>query len=238
MATRRRLLVLAIGILLGAAVAGAEEWHEAYRAGLNALARGDAETAADALQRAIALRPEPGRNVVTYGTNVEPRYYPYLRLAEAYIALGQLELAQQALEASARFGREPAEDRQRLLARLEAAAEQRHPRAPPATPTPAPPTSTVPTPAPVASAAPEATAPASTPVPPPASAPASSPTAEPRPSPPTEAPARTSPPATTLGAAHETRGSLELVSQPPGADVYIDDEPVGSTDPETGRLVK
>jgi hypothetical protein len=33
-------------------------------------------------------------------------------------------------------------------------------------------------------------------------------------------------------------GTLEIISQPAGATVYIDDEPVGATDPQTGRLVK
>jgi hypothetical protein len=247
MATRRRPLVLAMGLVLAAALAGAEEWHEAYRAGLSALARGDAERAAAAFRRAITLRPEPGRNVVTYGTNVEPRYFPYLRLADAYISLGQLELAQQALEASARFGREPAEEQQRLLARLEAAAEQRHPRSPPPTPTPAPPTTAAPAPVPSASATPEPVTPAPpsvSPPPTPATARTPSPTLEAQlrsePRGPVETQRGTAPPTTTLGAApsSEARGALEIVSQPPGASVYIDDEPVGSTDPETGRLVK
>jgi hypothetical protein len=33
-------------------------------------------------------------------------------------------------------------------------------------------------------------------------------------------------------------GTLEIISQPPGATTYVDDEPVGATDPQTGRLVK
>jgi hypothetical protein len=33
-------------------------------------------------------------------------------------------------------------------------------------------------------------------------------------------------------------GTLVIVSKPPGAHVYLDDEPLGSTDPENGRLVK
>jgi hypothetical protein len=31
---------------------------------------------------------------------------------------------------------------------------------------------------------------------------------------------------------------LEIVSEPPGAAAYVDDEPIGSTDPHTGRIVK
>jgi hypothetical protein len=49
------------------------------------------------------------------------------------------------------------------------------------------------------------------------------------------------PPGTTSPGARprvEATGSIEVVSQPAGASVYVDDEPVGSTDPGTGRLVK
>jgi predicted Ser/Thr protein kinase len=238
MATRFPPLAFALGLSLGGAPAGAQEWHDAYRSGLSALARGDAERAVEALRRAVALRPEPGRNVVTYGTNVEPRYFPYLRLAEAYLALGQLEAAQQALEASARWAREPAEDRQKLLARLDAAADERRPRAPPSTPTPATPTpapTTITTLAPPASAAPEPPVTVAS-APPPPAVPSPPVTRE---TPPARgAPRTTTPAMTSIPASERATGALEIVSQPAGAAVYIDDEPVGSTDPETGRLVK
>src|SRR4029453_10455510 len=64
-------VVVGVGVLLSSAPAAAEDWHEAYRAGLAALARGDHARAALELRRAIALHPEPGRNVLTYGTNFE-----------------------------------------------------------------------------------------------------------------------------------------------------------------------
>ena len=108
----RAAAALLLLLVAPARPAAAEEWYEAYQAGLAALKRGDNAGAAERLRRAIALRPEPGRNLVTYGTNVEARYFPYLRLAEASLALGQLDAARQALEASATWGREPAEDRQ------------------------------------------------------------------------------------------------------------------------------
>jgi hypothetical protein len=57
--------VLAFGLLLSPAPAAAQEWDETYRAGLAALARGDHALAITALRRAIALRPEPGRNIPT-----------------------------------------------------------------------------------------------------------------------------------------------------------------------------
>jgi Protein kinase domain/PEGA domain/Tetratricopeptide repeat len=235
-------LFLASALLVPAA-AGAQEWHEAYRSGLTALARGDHARAAAAFRRAIALHPEPGRNILTYGTNVEPRYFPYVRLAEAYLGLGQLDAAREALDKSASFGeKEPAEERHKVAIRVDAAVAQRRP------PTPAP------TPAPTAT--PAATLPSETPAapaPPPAAA-AASPTPEPAPREPfhrEHAPGREPPPAprpqvqadtsrapSPAPAPEAATGMLEVLSQPAGASVYIDDEPVGATDPQSGRLVK
>jgi Protein kinase domain/PEGA domain len=234
---------LALALLLPA-VGAAEDWDEAYRSGLVALARGDNARAADAFRRAIAMRREPGRNVPTYGTNVEPRYFPYLKLAEASLALGQLEAAREALERSASFGAlESPDERQKLAARVEAAAAQRRSPSPSALPAAVPsPTAIVVTPTPT---------PAPTPAPvtaPPAAAVPSAPSPAPREGslarPPAERPARSSgePPASPRAAAatapEAAGGTLEVISQPPGAATYIDDEPVGATDPQTGRLVK
>jgi protein kinase-like protein/PEGA domain-containing protein/tetratricopeptide repeat protein len=232
-------LVLATALLVPSA-AGAQEWDEAYRSGLTALARGEHARAVAAFQRAIALRPEPGRNILTYGTNVEPRYFPYLHLAEAYLGLGQLEAAREALVKSASFGeREPSSERDRVDLRLNVALAQRQPPAP--------------TPAPTATSA--ATLPSETPAPavlPPAAAatpsaepaprepfhaghvPGREPSPEPRPQAQTPG-GRAASPAPPAGPAVAT---LEVLSQPAGASVYIDDEPVGVTDPQSGRLVK
>ncbi len=242
-AATRAIFAALVAFLLAPAPICAQEWHEAYRSGLAALQRGDATRAAEALRRAIALRPEPGRNVVTYGTNVEPRYFPYLRLADAYLALGQLEAARETLEASSSWGREPADERQRLLTRLDAAAEQRRPRPPPATPAP-PPIAATPAPAPSPTVASETT-PAPPSLPAAASSPVGTPPAPTRP-PPTApqaatrqpAPPTTIPPVPSPPAEDAATSTIEIVSRPPGATVYIDDEPVGSTDPETGRLLK
>ena len=225
---------LAVALLFGSVAARAQDWDEAYRAGLGALARGDHARAAEAFRRAIAIHPEPGRNVRTYGTNVEPRYFPYLKLAEACLALGQLEAARAALEKSASWGgREPAEERRALIERLEAAAAPRR-AAPPSPPAAAPSATPVP-------ALPSAT-PAPVTVPPAAATPgAESPAARegfhaghvarPEPRPTAEPPSRAPAPVAATG-------TLEIVSQPPGATTYIDDEPVGATDPQTGRLVR
>jgi protein kinase-like protein/PEGA domain-containing protein len=222
-------------VALCAARAEAQEWHESYRAGVAALQRGDAARAVTALRRAVALRPEPGRNVQTYGTNIEPRYFPYLRLAEAHLAQGNLDGAREALRLSAVWGtREPAAERDALFSKLEAAAAARHP-ALSGTPTPepavvAPPPTTVAavaTPAPVS--APPTPGPAEAPRPdtprPADRASVASPSAAPL------------PPASAPGGGTGP-GVLEVVSQPPGASVYLDDELVGVSDPTGGRLVK
>jgi len=233
-------LVFASALLVPAA-ARAQEWDEAYRSGLTALARGEHARAVVSFKRAIALRPEPGRNILTYGTNVEPRYFPYLHLAEAYLGLGQLEAAREALVKSASFGeREPSSERDKVDLRLNVALAQRQPHAP----------------TPAATATPAATLPSETPAPalpsPPAAA--ATPSAEPAPREPFHAghvPGRESPPeprpqAQTPGGraaspappAGPAVATLEVLSQPAGASVYIDDEPVGVTDPQSGRLVK
>ena len=220
--------------------AAAQDWHEAYRAGVSAMARGEHARAVEALRRAVALRPEPGRNVLTYGTNVEPRYFPYVRLAESHLALGQLDEAREALTTAARWGKEPADERQRLMARLEALSQ---PKAAPPAPTP-PATAPVPlpTPAPIETPVPTA-APPATLEPPRAEAPprptGRPPSATVGPSAPDrrqEAPAGTPPEAAAQK--EDASGTIEVVSQPAGSIVYIDDEPVGSTDPTSGRLVK
>jgi serine/threonine-protein kinase len=217
---------LALGGWLCASLAAAEEWHEAYRAGLSALAHADHAAAAERFQRAIALRPEPGRNVVTYGTNVEPRYYPYLRLAEALLALGRLEDARRALETSAARGREPAEERERLLARLEPPPATSVARA---------------SPSPTISAAP--TEPSAAPTAPPTAPPTASPTVAvlaPPAATPSAAGRATRAPATPSASPRleAATGRIEIIATPAGALAYIDDEPLGSTDPQTGRLLK
>jgi hypothetical protein len=236
MMMRRIPLLLALG-MLAAVSAGAEEWYDAYRQGVRALAQGRPANAVPFLERAIAQRREPGRNVITYGTNVEREYYPYLKLAEAHVQLRDAARARAALDLSARWGREPEEARQRLAARIEDLAPKPTPAAGPAA-APAPPQST-------AAAPPVEIPPAALPT---ASAPpAGAPTPVPQHPVPGRAPAPTSADAPAVGPAVPTApgepalaapATLEVVSHPPGAHVYVDDEMVGATDPEWGRLVR
>jgi len=225
--------------------AWAQEWHELYADGQRALRDGQAQRAVDILQRAIRKRPTPGVSVPTYGTNFEPRYFPYLRLAEAYILLDDYEAARKALETSSRFGVEPAAERATLEARVHAEIDARGKKSPPAEaahqsehssdrsrdaatspgsseishlashqPAQSPP---VPTADGESAGLPSAIAPT-------VDAVASSPQLR------VEADAR------SRDEPRKETPALEIVSQPPGAQVFIDDELVGRTDPETGRL--
>jgi serine/threonine-protein kinase len=237
---RRPLLALLLALVAGPL--RAQEWHEAYRDGVRALAQGQAQRAVSLLEHAVSQRPQPGRNVITYGTNVEARYYPYLRLGEAYLRLQDLRGARSALARSEKWGIEPAAERARLAAQIEEAA----PRATPAPVTPAAVPTVAPTPVPPPPAA------VVTPEPPPAfpPPPAATPTPAPRETPAARAP-RESPPARPASTpavperapadrpvpGADSAGSIEVVTQPAGAAVYLDDERIGTTDPEWGRLV-
>jgi tRNA A-37 threonylcarbamoyl transferase component Bud32 len=199
-----------VAMCLAAAPASAEEWYDAYEKGLRALGRGQAERAEAYFERAIRKRPEPGHDLITYGTNRIREYYPYLRLAEARLLGGDLEGARQALAASEARGGEPHEERSRLRASVTKAEQERAAAAPP----PAPPPPRVATPTPTPAPVPTPT-PLSTPVPTPTPA---------RGAPPTPVPRPTTPAPTALPV-----GVLELSSEPAGATAFLDDRLLGST---------
>jgi tRNA A-37 threonylcarbamoyl transferase component Bud32 len=249
-----RYLAAAALLALLAPPLAAQEWHEDYRNGLRALAQGRGERAVELLHLAVNKRPQPGVNVVTYGTNVEPRYFPYLSLAEAYLMTGRLEAARNALAVSEKYGIEPESERAAIRARVsEAEAAAARVRAtPPPAPSPAPtPTPVERVPAATPTVTPAATAwaspPPAAPTPAAAATPArpvaraTAPPVAPRAStPPSASPAAT--PAPTTGepspaAAAGAGAALELLSLPRRAEVYLDDERVGVTDPEAGRLL-
>lgn len=111
----------AVIALLGVSTLGAQTWYtfySAYEDGLAAQKRGQHALALQAFDRAVALQPKPGTKVATYGLNFLAAYHPYLRLAESALAMGDLARAEAALGESARFGVEPAQARQALLARI------------------------------------------------------------------------------------------------------------------------
>src|SRR5437868_5623805 len=89
-ATRRSVAgPLALVVLLVCPLRAFADWFDDYARGLEALGAGAGAKAAETLERAIKKRPEPGINVLTYGTNRLDRYHPYLRLAEAYLLAGK-----------------------------------------------------------------------------------------------------------------------------------------------------
>jgi hypothetical protein len=110
-------------LLLGGVALAAQSWltfFSAYDDGLAAQAKGDPDGARRAFEQAIALEPNPGIRVKTYGLNFLPAYYPYLRLAQACLAQGDLARADWALARSAAFGVEPAAERETLRGALRA----------------------------------------------------------------------------------------------------------------------
>ena len=205
MSGRRGVAVAALAALLAATSLHAEEWFDAYAHGLEALKQKQGSKAAPLLERAIRLRPEPGTNLLTYGTNRLDRYHPYLRLAEAYLLAGEPDKARDALARSEARGKEPAEERARLAALVNEAVARS--RAAAATPPPVP-AATSPPPTTLAQAPPSA--------------------------PPTPVAAVATPPPTTLAAATpppagRAAGTLDLRSEPPGATAVMDGRLLGTT---------
>ena len=257
--TMRAALGLAVCALLAATgrTAGAQEWFEDYEAGVAALQRGEAARAIERLERAIRGRGEPGTHIITYGTNRIATYYPYLKVAEAHLLAGHTDAAREALRRSVERGKEPAEARAALTAKIEAvehsraaaAAAATQPHAPPPPTTPPPPT---PTPTPTPTVAPTSV-PSAVPTTAPPATTVATPAATPRPAAPVTvapAPAPVVPPSASRPASPEATAapqpapsvpeppSLVVFSDPPGATVYLDDELLGETDPQSGRLVK
>lgn len=122
-------LFFALGLMAVASSAVAEEWYDAYSRGLKALERHEAEKAILNLERAARLRPEPGTNVITYGTNWLDEYAPYLSLAEAYLLAGRPEQAREALKRSEGFAKEAANRWARLAVYVNAALALSQPAA-------------------------------------------------------------------------------------------------------------
>ena len=138
-------IVLAVGLVIVVGWPGSasgQEWFELYDDGVAALRDGDGAEAVGLLRRASEARPEPGRLVPTYGTNFEPLYLPYLRLAEAHLLLDAVDDAVDALAVSSRYGVASDAERAPIEARVEAALAARQP-APAPVPPPSPPPAAV-----------------------------------------------------------------------------------------------
>ena len=124
-------------------------FYSAYQDGNEAMGRGEPLLAVKAFRRAIALAPTPGARVKTYGLNFLTAYHPYLKLAEAALAAGDLPQAEAALNDSARWALEPHEQREALRARVALARRDAKPAAPAPVRQEAPVQSTLPQAAPV-----------------------------------------------------------------------------------------
>jgi hypothetical protein len=252
----RQAIVVTLALLL-ARTGSAEEWFDAYDHALKALGQHDAARAVELLERAAKKHPEPGNNVITYGTNRLDHYHPYLKLAEAYLLEGKPEAAQDALRRSEAQGREPEADRERLATEVRAVLEKQRLAA--AAPAPVAGTS-VPdaTGAPPGGTPPGAPA-AATVAPAIRTAIAAAGSAESAPQPHARlrpgaesdhhgpaavaaiaTSAETAVPQGTPLAPMEPMDTAALVvtTDPPSTAVYLDDEPLGESDPSTGRLVK
>lgn len=117
---RARLgLTLAAASTLGAQIQevlepGSQIWYVAYDDAERALKAGKHREALRNYQRALRLTStKPGDGVPTYGTRYI-RFYPYLGMARAALALGDLATAKLALDQSSAAGGEPAAQREAL----------------------------------------------------------------------------------------------------------------------------
>jgi hypothetical protein len=110
---------------------------QAYEEGLGAQKRGDHAFAVTAFRRALELHPQSSARLLTYGNNIIS-YYPQVYLAESLLALGKLDEAAQALDASAKSKVEPTSLREKAEQRLKDLRAARKP-VPAPTPTQASP---------------------------------------------------------------------------------------------------
>ena len=234
------------------ALAPAQEWYDLYEKGIDALRRKQPVIAAGLFERAARKQPTSGENVLTYGTNRLPKYYPYLKLAEALVMAGDIGGARKALERSEASMREPASERQ-LVMKAIGEASQESLRSSLPEPTPPSTVSAVPV-AREAGATPEPARPTTVA---PTVIEAGTPTSMatiPTPSPQASALLAPSPrisdpvpTASMIGSARplsegstspEAAGSTLAVTTSPGnADVYLDGEYIGRSD-GSGRLIK
>jgi hypothetical protein len=210
----------------------AQEWHDAYQQGLEELRRGRVSRAAALLETATRQNPQPGRDVLTYGTNAIPLYTPWVYLAEARLLSGDLEGAEAALARSDGYGLADAAKRDELRGDI---AEARLVLAGTPTPTPEPtpaPTPT-PTPAPTPPPTPE---PRLEPTPERSAEPAPTATPRPRGTPPALSTPAPPPVETTPTPLPVPDSRLVLTTSPPGARISVGGSEFGTSHPETGVL--
>ena len=98
-----RVVLAGMALPIGASVLLAAAWYVDYNNALRALKAGQHAKAAVLLEKAIALRSEPSKRVLTYGQRYV-EYYPYFYLGKCYVALRDGARARQRFETSQRLG--------------------------------------------------------------------------------------------------------------------------------------
>lgn len=137
MAILRAGFVAALLIAAPLAAQNQTTFFQAYEEGQAAQLRGDHAAAVAAFRRALELHSQSSPRLLTYGNNFTS-YYPQVYLADSLLALGRLDEAAQALEASAKSKVEPLYLREKVELRLKELRAARKPQTPP------PPAQTVP----------------------------------------------------------------------------------------------
>lgn len=111
----RTLLVVGLSIvfILSPSVSAAR-WYKDYDEAKEAAKRGNWTAAIELLKQAIKEEPEPGERKRTYGMHFI-EYYPYLKLGQAYLEIGNREAALQACEEAKKKDVAPKEEVDKCL---------------------------------------------------------------------------------------------------------------------------
>lgn len=111
----RTLLVVGLSLvfILSPSVSAAK-WYKDYDEAKEAAKREDWTAAIEFLKQAIEKEPDPEERKRTYGMHFI-EYYPYLKLGQAYLEIGDREAALQACEKAEKEGVAPEEDVKKCL---------------------------------------------------------------------------------------------------------------------------
>lgn len=111
-----------LAVLLSAVFAlGGVDWYSFYEKAELARLKKDYASALRYYAEAIVQRPEPGRNLATYGLNRLETYYPYLGAAQCAFELADYAQCDELLKEAERYGIEPAGAVETMRTKLSAA---------------------------------------------------------------------------------------------------------------------
>lgn len=111
---------IALMLVVAVIAYGGLDFYSYYAKAEESRLKGDYATALRYYREAIARRPEPGRNVRTYGINRLLTYYPYCGAAQCSFELGDYTACRELLDKAATYGVEPAQLIDDLRAKVEA----------------------------------------------------------------------------------------------------------------------